>query len=128
MAIDNPIIAAGSTVTRANTNTVVGKLSSTIPPGNDNTVVDGIFTPVDQSPQREGQMLFVVDSAGRAASVYIVIETQPGTAKSLSFWRDSGSQDGDGQGPPVRTVLTLGRLRQSVFRHGTVRQLGLERS
>lgn len=83
MAVNNPIIAAGSTVTRANTKTVVGKLSSTIPPGNDNTVVDGVFTPVGQSPQREGQALFVIDSTGRAATVYIVIETQPGTLE----WR-----------------------------------------
>ena len=83
MTINNPIVAAGGTITRARAKTVTGRLSSTVPPNDDPTVVDGALVYVAQTPQREGQALFVLDPAGRVASVYVVIEVQPGVLE----WR-----------------------------------------
>lgn len=83
MAINNPIVAAGGTITRGRAKVVTGKLSGTVPPNDDPVVVDGVLTYTDQTPQREGQTLFVLDPTGRAASIFIVIEIQPGTLE----WR-----------------------------------------
>lgn len=83
MTINNPIVAAGGTITRGRAKVVTGKLSGTIPPNDDPVVVNNVLTYTDQTPQREGQALFVLDSTGRAASVYVVIEVQPGVLE----WR-----------------------------------------
>ena len=58
MALDLTIIAGAPATTKADAATVVGKLTSTIPPNFRVTVVDGELVGTSQEPEREGQMLF----------------------------------------------------------------------
>lgn len=76
MAINSPIIAASSTVTRAEVKTVIVPTTSTIPPNGELKVVDGVLVALDQGPKREGQMIVYVDQSdplNRIALMYVVI-------------------------------------------------------
>ena len=74
MAINDPVIAAGSTVTRANAQTVVSVVTPVIPPGDRATVIDGVLTPLTQLPEREGQMLFYREGSSLSVTGYVVVE------------------------------------------------------
>ena len=82
MAVNNPIIAAGPATTRANARTVVGTITSTIPPGFRVTVVDGVIALVLQDPEREGQMLFYRDGSSLSVTGYVVV-----TIDSALVWK-----------------------------------------
>lgn len=73
MPIQNPIIDAGPTLSRAEAKTVVGSISSTIPPAVYLKKVDGLLTLFDQYPQREGQFVFVRAEGALSVSMYIVV-------------------------------------------------------
>ena len=92
MAINSPIIAASSTVTKAEVETVIVATTSTIPPSGDLKVVDGVLVALDQEPKREGQMIVYVDQSdrlNRIALMYVVI-AKPGSEsliwKKVSNW------------------------------------------
>ena len=73
MPIQNPIIDAGPTLSRAEVKTVIGDITNTIPPTSYQKVVDGLLTLVDQTPLREGQFIFVQAEGALAVSMYIVV-------------------------------------------------------
>lgn len=80
MTIQNPIIDAGATVSRSEAKTVLATITDIVPPDPSFTTAGGSFTNVDQSPQREGQMLFVESPDGSYVTPYIVIMTGSGLA------------------------------------------------
>lgn len=75
MAINNPIIAADSTVSRAEVKTVIGLISPVEPPGDYIVVVDGSVTLVDLRAEREGQMVFVLSDDDLSVTPYVAVIT-----------------------------------------------------
>ena len=73
MPIQNPIIDAGPTLSRAEVKTVIGNITNTIPPAVYLKVVDGLLTIVNQTPLREGQFIFVQAEGSLSVSMYIVV-------------------------------------------------------
>ena len=73
MPIQNPIIDAGPTLSRAEVKTVVGNITSAIPPAGYLKRVDGLLTFVDQYPLKEGQFVFVQAEDALSVSMYIVV-------------------------------------------------------
>ena len=73
MPIQNPIIDAGPTLSRAEVKTVIGDITNAIPPASYIKVVDGLRTIVSQTPLREGQFVFVQAEGALSVSMYIVV-------------------------------------------------------
>jgi hypothetical protein len=73
MTIQNPIIAAGATVSRAEARTVLGLISDVVPPESQPTIENGQLVIQSQDPLREGQMVFVESSDGSYVTPYIVV-------------------------------------------------------
>ena len=74
MAINKPIIDAGQTYTRSRVKTVVGKITSAIPPATRFYVdEDGRVAFQSQDPEREGQILFYRDGSSLAVQMYVVV-------------------------------------------------------
>ena len=74
MTVSRPIIVAPSQ-TRKEVRMVVGRITSTEPPNSRTTVVDGATVVIDQSPEREGQMLFYrPPNSGQNVIMYVVVD------------------------------------------------------
>jgi hypothetical protein len=89
MAVQNPIVAAGPTISRAEVKTVAARLSRTVPADADLDFVDGSVVSTPQPAEIEGQMVFVEASDGRSVSMYVVVtvikgqsDAAPGTEAS----------------------------------------------
>ena len=76
MAINTPVLSSGPTISRSRSKTIVGAISTVVPPDPVFRVVDGNAALVKQEPVREGQMLFVIASEGRTARMYIVVQVE----------------------------------------------------
>lgn len=74
MAINKPIIDAGPTYTRQQVKTVVGQITSAIPP-TDRIYIDsnGDIIAEEQQPEVEGQMLFYKDGTSSVVQMYVVV-------------------------------------------------------
>jgi hypothetical protein len=73
MTIQNPIIDAGPTVSRAEVKTVLGPISTVVPPTPVLVSENGSIVAKYQKPLREGQMLFVESSDGLSVTPYVVV-------------------------------------------------------
>ncbi len=73
MSIQNPILAAGPTLSRAQVETVVARLSGTLPPDAIIDVVDGSIVSISQSAVTEGEIALVESDDGRSVSMYVVV-------------------------------------------------------
>lgn len=73
MTIQNAIIDAGPTLSRAEVKTVLGLISTVVPPEPTVDTSNGIIAPVDQTAQREGQMIFVESSDSSYVTPYVVV-------------------------------------------------------
>lgn len=73
MALDRTVIAGAPATTRADAKTVLGEITSVIPPGPRLSVVDGVLTYADQYPEREGQMLFHRNGSDLFVTMYVVV-------------------------------------------------------
>ena len=87
MAINNPIISADSTVSRAEVKTVIGLLSPVAPPEPFYTVVDGTLTTVTFEGAVEGQMVFVLSSDELYTTPYVFVNTTHGTSVDTFEWK-----------------------------------------
>lgn len=75
MAINKPIIDAGPTYTRSRVKTVVGRITSAVPPAARIYVGEnGVITSQAQDPEREGQILFYRDGSSLAVQMYVVVD------------------------------------------------------
>ena len=73
MTVSKPIIVA-PTKTRNNTRMVVGTITGTEPPAARQYILDGQVTFVDQSPDREGQIIFYrPPNSGGIVIMYVVV-------------------------------------------------------
>lgn len=86
MTIQNPIIFAGSTLSRAQVETIVAVLSSEVPPSGYYVQVDGEWGFYLQEPENEGQIAFVEAEDNRSVDMYVVINTDSLPAVTLE-WR-----------------------------------------
>jgi len=87
MTISTPIIAAGSTVTRANAKTVVVRIRSTIPPRTDYQVIDGAVVEINQIPVFEGEMIVYRNPDDGSATMYVAIKDTRGLLwKKVKNW------------------------------------------
>lgn len=82
MTIQNPTIAAGSTLTRSQAETVVAVLSDAVPPNGYVVAVDGELQFYFQEAEREGQIAFVQDSNLTSVDMYVVV-----SINSILEWR-----------------------------------------
>ena len=74
MAINVPIISAGSTTTRSRAAAVVVTVSGTEPPGERRYVdEDGSVVRETQDPEREGQMLVYRPGSTKLCTLYVAV-------------------------------------------------------
>jgi hypothetical protein len=73
MSLNSPVIAGAPVTTRADTKTVVGILTSTVPPGSRVFYSNGRPNIVQQSPVTEGQMLFYRNGQELFVTMYVVV-------------------------------------------------------
>lgn len=89
MTISTPIIAARSTVTRANAKTVVVRIRSMIPPAADYQVIDGAVVEINQIPVFEGEMIVYRNPDDGSATMYVAVVDTPGLSpiwKKVKNW------------------------------------------
>jgi hypothetical protein len=83
MALNSPVIAGAPVTTRASAKTVVGLITNIEPPALRLLTVDGSVVVVDQSPDREGQMLFYRNGSELSVTMYVVVELD-----GLLVWKE----------------------------------------
>ena len=89
MSLQFSVIAGAPVTTRADTKTVVGVLTDTVPPDPSYSVVDGVLTTVDQYPEREGQMIFYRNGSELFVTMYVaVIVDYVGDDQVLLDWKE----------------------------------------
>lgn len=83
MAINKPTIAAGPTYTRERVQTVIGKITSVIPPGSRRYISENNTVIIEnQTAEREGQMLFYRDGVAFDVQIYVVV-----TINNVLLWK-----------------------------------------
>lgn len=75
MTINNPKIAAGSTVSRESTETAVGRITNAAPPSLATVVKDNEVQFIYQTPEREGQIVFHKNSRD-FVTAYVVVRIE----------------------------------------------------
>lgn len=73
MSLEFSVIAGAPVTTRADTKTVVGTLTSVVPPGVRVFLTNGQPEAIVQDPVREGQMLFHRNGQEAFVTMYVVV-------------------------------------------------------
>jgi GTP cyclohydrolase III len=87
MSINNPVIAGAPVTTRADAKTVVGTITSTVPPAPRVLTVDGEVVAVSQNATKEGQILFYRNGDELFVTMYIAVYANVGNGLVSLKWR-----------------------------------------